>query len=147
MALSVVIDASAALKWQFKDESESEEAVALLADYDELKVGFIVPRLFYYEIANAISIAVRRERMAEDVGEEILDDMVSLEASVVDSTDITRTAYRNARKFNISVYDSVYVTLAEKNKALFYTGDRKLYSHIRDKSKFIRWIGDYRRIG
>lgn len=143
----MVIDASAALKWQFKDESESEKALNLLLDYEEFRVSFIVPRLFYYETTNAIYIAVKRERMSEDKGEEILEDILSIGASVDDSIDIMKTAYRNARKYNISVYDSLYLTLAEKDRVLFYTGDKRLYNAIRDKNRFIRWVGDYRKVG
>jgi len=142
----VVIDASTALKWQFKDESELEEAVNLLLDYKESKVVFIVPALFYYEITNAIHIAVKRQRMSEGEGEEILEDMLSIETSSEASPDIIRSAYRKARKFNISVYDAVYVALSEKNKVLFYTGDKRLYNAIREKDRFIRWIGDYKKI-
>jgi hypothetical protein len=33
MADKFVVDASVALKWQFKDEQETEEALRLLADF------------------------------------------------------------------------------------------------------------------
>jgi predicted nucleic acid-binding protein len=145
--LKITIDASAALKWQFRDETNIEDAVNMLLDYEESKVYFIVPRLFYYEIANAIYIAVQRGRITDDVGKSIINDMLAIEAEVIDSLELLKTAYLNAKKYGISVYDSIYLTLADEHGVLLYTGDRKFYNTIKDKKRFIRWIGDYRRKG
>ncbi len=68
MAGKIVIDASVALKWQFKDELETDQAVQMLADLIEGKIGLISPSLFAYEIVNAIHIAIGRERIPEEKG-------------------------------------------------------------------------------
>lgn len=73
MAGKVVIDASVALKWQFKDELETEQAIQMLSDLIEGKIGLISPSLFAYEIVNAIHIAIVRERIP---GEEGLDAII-----------------------------------------------------------------------
>ncbi len=39
MESKIVIDASAALKWQFRDETDAENAVNMLLDYEGEKVG------------------------------------------------------------------------------------------------------------
>ncbi len=141
----IVIDANVALKWQFKDECEIEQAVNLLLDYKDNKVSFIVPRLFYYEIANAIHIAVQRKRITEEDGEATIKDILEIETTVVDSLELIKSAYLNARKYNISVYDSMYFTLTKDQGCLLFTGDKKFYNTFKDKKRFIKWIGDYRK--
>ena len=146
MISKIVVDASAALKWHFRDESDTENAVDMLLDYEKDKVGFVVPRLFYYEIANAVHIAIQRKRISEDDGTAIIKDMLTLEAAIIDSPELLKTAYLDARKYGISVYDAVYLTLAKEQDCLCYTGDRKFYNTVRHKKKIIRWIGDYRSL-
>ncbi len=139
----IVIDASVALKWQFMDEYQIEEAVNLLLDYKENKVSFIVPVFFYYEIANAIHIASRRKRITEEQGNKILKDMLEIETTIIDSIELLQKAYLNAKKYGISVYDSIYLTLSKVKGIPFYTGDKKLYN-ISSGKKLVRWIGDYK---
>lgn len=143
MADKIVIDASAALKWQFKDEPHTDSAVNLFLDYKDGKMIFIVPQLFYYEIANAIHIASMRKRITEDEGRAVLMDMIEIETSVIDSTELLKTSYSNAKKYGISVYDAIYLTLAKEQGILLYTGDKRFYNSVKDK-KTIRWIGDYK---
>lgn len=143
MAYKIVIDASAALKWQFEDETEAEQAVNVLLDYKDDKVSFVVPELFYYELANAIHIAVQRERITEDDGKDIINDMLAIETTVVDSLELIRKAYINARRYKISVYDSMYFTFAADKGILLLTGDKRFFNAFKDRGKFIRWIGDY----
>ncbi len=146
MDFSIVVDASVAVKWHIKDESDSSQALDILLDYEAGKVGFVVPRLFYYETANAVHIAVQRKRITEDEGKDIVNDVMAVEMTAIDSMELVRNAYSNARKYNISVYDSIYFTLAKEQDILFYTGDKKFYTLIKDKKKFVKWIGDYKRV-
>ncbi len=143
MSDKIVIDASIALKWQFNDELETEQAVKLFLDYEDNKIEFVVPRLFYYEIANAIHIAVLRKRITEDDGKTIISDLLEIETKEMDSLGLVKNAYRNARRYNISVYDSVYFTIANDNGFLFFTGDKKLYNTFKGRKEIVRWIGDY----
>ncbi|MEK6582722.1 MAG: type II toxin-antitoxin system VapC family toxin, partial [Nitrospirota bacterium] len=76
MNFNIVIDASVAVKWHIKDESEVEQAIEILLDYNSGKVGFIEPQLFYYETSNAVNVAVQRKRITEDEGRDIIKDML-----------------------------------------------------------------------
>jgi len=147
MDYNIVIDASVAVKWHIKDESAIEQAVNILFDYNAGRVGFIEPRLLYYETANAVNIAVQRKRITEDEGKDIIKDMLAIEMTVVDNPELIRNAYSVARKYNISVYDALYLEVAKENGILFYTGDKKFYNSMKGKKDFVRWIGDYRSAG
>jgi predicted nucleic acid-binding protein len=54
-----------------------------------------------------------------------------------------KRAYTLARKYRRSVYDSLYLDLAEPRRCESWTGDRKLYNAVKAQLPFVRWIGDY----
>jgi predicted nucleic acid-binding protein len=48
-----------------------------------------------------------------------------------------------------SYYDAIYLVLAHKLDAVFWTADRRLYDFLKRHRQLtnptVRWIGDYRR--
>lgn len=80
----VVIDASVAIQWYLTDESDTVVATDIIIDYQENRVNFIVPRLFHYEMVNSIHIAIRRKRIVESDGKEILKDFFLIKTTIVD---------------------------------------------------------------
>ena len=63
--MTVVLDASVALKWQFNDEEATAEATALLQDFVDGKIELITPTFFTYEILSGINVAINRKRIKE----------------------------------------------------------------------------------
>jgi predicted nucleic acid-binding protein len=61
----IVIDASGALKWRLRDEEATSQADAFLEDFLAGKLELRTPTLFDYEIANALRMAVTRQRLSE----------------------------------------------------------------------------------
>ena len=61
----LVIDASVALKWRLRDEEATSQADTLLEDFLAGKLELLTPTLFDYEIANALRVAVTRQRLSE----------------------------------------------------------------------------------
>mgnify|MGYP001565775022 FL=1 len=139
----IVIDASVALKWQFKDEHETEQAIQMLIDFINGKIELISPNLFAYEIANAVNIAVIKERMSEKEGLDAINDILSIGVSLFDFASLVERSFRIARIYKRSVYDCAYLSLAEKEGCIIYTADKRLFNAIKDRIKFIRWVGDY----
>lgn len=146
MDFNAVVDASVALKWYIKDETDINEAIDILLDYESGKINFIVPRLFYYEIANVIHIAVQRKRLSEDEGKNIINDLLDIKTSIIDTNELIRNAYQKARKYNLSVYDALYLEVARGHGITLYTADKKFYDSVREKNKFVKLIRDYKRI-
>ena len=140
-----VVDASVALKWQFEDEPDTKAALALLLDYRSGAAQLAAPSLFSYEITNAIAVAVRRQRLAQEEAEETVGDLLAIGVELVDFADLAIPTYRLAQKYNRSVYDSAYMALAEKRTCAFYTGDLRLFNAVSAHLSFVRWIGDYGR--
>jgi predicted nucleic acid-binding protein len=63
MSIPLVIDACVALKWRFRDEDETEIAIALLSDAMKGIIEPVAPTLWIYEITNATRTAVMRGRV------------------------------------------------------------------------------------
>jgi predicted nucleic acid-binding protein len=61
----IVIDASAALKWQLRDEEAVAQADAVVEDFLAERLELIVPTLFDYEITNALKVAINKKRLSE----------------------------------------------------------------------------------
>ena len=69
-----MIDASVALKWRLRDEEAMEQVDALLEHFLSQELVLIVPTLFDYEIANALKVAVVRERLAKEEADKIIEE-------------------------------------------------------------------------
>jgi predicted nucleic acid-binding protein len=143
MAVKFVIDASVALKWQFKDESETEASIQMLTDFIEGKISIFSPTLFIYEVVSAIHIAVSRKRIVEGEGIEIIKDICGLGVVLADFSGLEENTFHMAKTYKRSVYDCAYLALAQKEGCNFYTGDKRLFNSIKNKLPFVKWIGNY----
>ena len=138
----VVIDASVALKWQLEDEQDTPQALTLRDDLlIRKRITLSAPSLYFYELINGITSAVRRRRLQQSQGEEALHNLFSIEVAL--RTPPFERAYTVALEYSLSAYDSAYVALAETLGADLWTADRQLYDAIADSLPWVRWIGDY----
>jgi len=143
--MQVVVDASAALKWQFEDEEATGPATLLLRDFIDGKVELIGPTLFPYEILSAVNVAVNRGRITEEAGYQAINYITSLGIELRSFEELIEATFRMARQYRISTYDCAYLALAEREKCDFLTGDKRLLHAVKDRFPWIRWIGDYPR--
>jgi predicted nucleic acid-binding protein len=141
-----VLDATVALKWQFKDEEVANAAMALLEDFVEGKIELISPTLFSYEILSAINVAINRKRIEEEAGYRALNYIASLGIELRSFDNLMESTFYMARRYGLSSYDCAYMALAEKEKCDFLTGDKKLFNSIKNHLPWIKWIGVYRSL-
>jgi predicted nucleic acid-binding protein len=141
--MQVVVDASAALKWQFEDEEATEPATLLLRDFINGKIELISPTLFPYEILSAVNVAVNRGRITEEAGSHAINYITSLGIDLRRSDDLIEATFRMARQYRLSTYDCAYLALAEIETSDFLTGDKRLLNAVKDQLPWTRWIGDY----
>jgi len=141
---SVVIDASAALKWRLRDEEATEGADLLLDDFLAGKLDLLTPTLFDYEITNALKTAVVVNRLTEDDALSAMRDFQEYAIERRDFWPIQEAAFRMAYQCQRSVYDSAYLALAQSEGLWFFTGDRRLFNAVSKLLPWVIWIGDYR---
>ena len=131
--VSLVIDASVAIKWRLDDEELVSEAMLLL---DRLEAGDIVlgaPRFIRYEVANSLEQARRRGRLTQDGVLASLQYYFALGIAADDDDDETvRLASRIAGQFATSVYDALYVAYAELAGCAMITNDRRLLRQVQE---------------
>src|ERR1022692_4197121 len=116
-----VVDASVAVKWCLpaRDESLVSEAGKLLASYRTGAEQFLVPDLFWLEVANALWKAVWKQK--------------------IDSETAARS-FRVVSDLKIPTISSVYVALALRVKANLITADERLANALAAHLP-VKWLG------
>jgi predicted nucleic acid-binding protein len=123
--VSIVLDSSATLAWLHGDERTS----AIEAVFDRVaERGAVVPRLWHLEVANSLSVAVRRERISPAERAEALADLALLDIAVDDETEqhAWRATTQLADLYGLSVYDATYLELAQRKRLALVTLDKAL---------------------
>jgi predicted nucleic acid-binding protein len=109
--MELVIDASVALAWCFRDERT--EATARLLERVQTDAA-AVPNLWHLEVANVLALAERRGRITPAESAELVALLEMLEI-VVDGETSVRAFTRVldlARQERLTAYDAAYLELA-----------------------------------
>ncbi len=139
---SAVLDASVAAKWFLPPEDEDlvAEALALYREYQAGRVEFIVPDIFWAEMGNIAWKAVRRKRWTAQLAIEALRDARALHMATLSSHRLIEAAFSIAVESGASVYDALYVALAEQARLGFVTADQRLVNTLGARFP-VRWLG------
>jgi predicted nucleic acid-binding protein len=124
--MAFVVDASVALKWFLADEEARDEGLALLRSISDANRP-VVPWLWFYEIGNALTVAVRRKRIAPEQLYEILEmlEQMPIDIDAVDRIGLLRLPHL-ARKHGLTTYDAAYLDLALRERVPVATADEAL---------------------
>jgi predicted nucleic acid-binding protein len=115
-----VLDASATLAFVFPDERDST-AVALARSLRTQKA--CAPTIWRWEVENAVVTAERAKRLTAGRATAILEDLAALPVELLRS----QSGYiAHARRFRLSVYDALYLELAERMGIPLVTRDAAL---------------------
>ena len=123
--MSLVLDSSAALAWIYDDEAAEPIRRVFNAVADE---GAFVPSLWRLEIANSLTVAVRRGRIDHEFRRAALADLGDLDIIVDAQTDSRawNAALELADRFLLTLYDAAYVELAQRRALPLATLDRDM---------------------
>ena len=123
--MSLVLDSSATLAWIYSDETT--DPIRRLFDVvaDD---GAVVPALWRLEIANSLTVAVRRGRIDANFRRAVLSDLALLDITTDDHTDVHAwgETLSVADRFQLTVYDAAYLELAQRRSLPLATLDREL---------------------
>lgn len=111
--MSVALDASVTLAWLFGDEASPDvrrvfEGIA--------ERGAVVPGLWWLEVANSLTMAVRRKRIDADFRQAALRDLAVLDISTDQQTaaQAWSDTLSLADQYRLTVYDAAYLELARR---------------------------------
>jgi predicted nucleic acid-binding protein len=123
--MSLVLDSSATLAWIYSDEVTEgmRQLFHTVAD-----TGAFVPALWRLEVANSLTIAVRRGRIDAEFRRAALDDLAMLEITTDNQTDTHAWAetLQLADRFRLTLYDAAYLELAHRRGVPLATLDEDL---------------------
>lgn len=140
-----VVDASVAVKWLLSDEQYGDQALALLAEYREGRVDLSAPDLIRYEVASAIRVATRTQRVDFQIGRRAITLFLSLGIPTITTEKLILSAYDVSGRFGCSLYDGLYLALAKAQKCPLIHADRALRNLLAEDTPLAMWIGDYHR--
>jgi predicted nucleic acid-binding protein len=111
--MSVALDASVTLAWLFGDEVSPEvrrvfEGIA--------ERGAVVPSLWSLEVANSLTMAVRRKRIDAEFRQAALRDLAALDITTdqLTATQAWSDTLALADQYRLTVYDAAYLELASR---------------------------------
>ena len=122
-----VLDASVVASWCFADESHPSAQLAFALIEQESAVA---PTLLWFEVRNVLLVGERRKRLSEAQVGLFLTHLSELPIEVDHAPD-ERTVLGLARRHNLSVYDAVYLELAQRRALALATLDRALMNVAR----------------
>jgi predicted nucleic acid-binding protein len=131
-----VLDASSGFKWVVT-EPDSGKARQLRADYLNGVHELLAPDLFPVEIGNALVVAERRGVVPAGQGPILLADVLRTLPHLHPSVPLLPRAYGIAAATQASVYDCLYVALAEREGCQCVTADGRLVRNLQPQFPFL----------
>ena len=121
----LILDSSATLAWIYGDETT--EAIRRVFDAIADN-GALVPALWRLEVANSLTMAVRKRRIDPDFRRAALADLALLDIKTDQQTDshAWTDTLNLADHFCLSVYDAAYLELARRRALPLATLDQDL---------------------
>jgi predicted nucleic acid-binding protein len=121
----LILDSSATLAWIYGDETT--EAIRQVF-YTIANDGAVVPALWRLEVANSLTIAIRKRRIDPDFRRAALADLALLDITTDQQTDshAWTDTLNLADHFRLTVYDAAYLELARRRALPLATLDQEL---------------------
>jgi predicted nucleic acid-binding protein len=140
--ITFVLDASIAVKWAVPSAREplTNESVALLKRYSNDEIDFIVPDVFWAEVANALWRGVKRQRWDRQQAETAVADIRDRDFQTVSSQLLMTSALDIALAYDRNIYDCLYAALASDSRCDLVTADERLVNALGARYP-VKWLG------
>ncbi len=118
-----VIDASFMLNYIFPDE-RIDKVQKVFDTFKTGKLRLLSTPLLPYEMVNGIHAAVRTRRITQPLAKRFVRDFLELPIELI-TVDFVKV-FEYATRYNLSVYDASYVTLARVQRLSLLTLDVRM---------------------
>ncbi len=134
-----VVDASVTMKW-FIPEIYSEAAIRLY----QANYHLHAPAFMLLELGNVLSKKIRRDELRQKEGEIMLKEIHHFPVQQHADQRLFRPAYALALETQCSLYDCLYLALAETIDGKMVTADGKFHKALANSrhSKRMLWVED-----
>jgi predicted nucleic acid-binding protein len=127
---SWVLDCSMVMGWCLPDE-KSPVADRFFQTLPS-SIDFVVPALFWYEVANVLVIAVRRKRISSEQASQLQKLVKALPLTTIPSSPQTMTRIvALAEQLVLTAYDAAYLDLARHTNSSLASLDSNLLDSAR----------------
>ena len=123
--MRLILDSSVTLAWIYGDETTA----AIRGVFDVIADdGAVVPALWRLEVANSLTMAVRRRRIDPDFRRAALADLALLDITTDQQSDsyAWTDTLNLADHFRLTVYDAAYLELARRRALPLATLDQEM---------------------
>jgi predicted nucleic acid-binding protein len=140
----VVLDASVAAKWALpaRHEQLRPQAFDLLDRYLNKEIEFLVPDVFWTEIAHVLWKAVRQRRQSRADAHDALAEIIARNFFTVASIELLPEALSISLSFDQAVYDCLYIALARRTSMQLITADERLANAMAARFP-VKWLGAF----
>lgn len=134
-----VVDASVAIKW-FVPEIHSDAALRAQHSGTHLHI----PAFMVLELGNVLAKKLRRNELTPGDGETILRELKRLPLQHHADARLFAAAYQLALNTRRSLYDCLYLALAEAIDGVMVTADHKFFASLTNGpyGRRVMWVGD-----
>jgi predicted nucleic acid-binding protein len=134
----IVLDASVAVKWVLREE-HAAEARRVLSTRD-----LLAPHLLWAEVGNTLWKRHRRRESSVQEVRRMLAEVQQLPVSTFAHWPLLREALDLAMSLDQTVYDCLYLALAEARNSVMVTADRRFHDVVSASvwADRIVWIED-----
>lgn len=126
----IVVDASAVVAL-LADEGRLGQFVATMLTENETAYPSLMP----YEVVNALRSMGVRGALADSVADQALRNVTTFPGIVFEFEELARRAWR--LRHNLTIYDAVYVALAQMIDRPLLTLDRRLVAAAGTQCRFV----------
>ncbi len=134
----IIIDASVAIKWLFEEPLQQYARYYLSPQYTRMAPDFI-----YLELFSATHKKVQFESLRVEDGLNSLRMLFNENVlKLMPFFFYLERAYEIANSIHHSIYDCLYLSLAEQQRSKVVTADRKFYDRVKktEYAHCISWI-------
>ena len=128
------VDAGLVVKF-VSPEADSAQVETLFARWKNNNVVMIAPAFAPAEMDSVLRQKVVRMELTSDVADGAFQLACKLPITIDTETECRQRAWEIAKQFELStVYDAVYLALAEARQCEFWTADQKLFERVMELS-------------
>ena len=123
--MTLVLDSSVTVAWFFRDE-QTDAVRGVLGTVSQS--GAVVPSLWRIEVANALQMSIRRGRIDARYRDASIADLAVMDIVIDAESDqhVWRTTLNLADRFRLTIYNAVYLELAQRLTLPLASLDRQL---------------------
>ncbi len=134
--IKAVVDASAFVRLYIPDGPLPEGLIEIIKKALKVESVLLAPDLMLAEASQVVLKKINRAELDKRIGEKIISSMQSIPFQYISNSILLNKSFALSLSNDISIYDSLYVSLALKAEALLFTCDeqmRKIYEKIKER--------------